>query len=365
MRERAALEQELGALFAGFVEERQYEFYPIWRKQDDWYEAKLYVPYQEYDEKESIIVHALRFKGTSDEVALVFAGVHGSEPQGVEAANKLVEKLKNAARSGKKPKFTTIVIPELIGKGRRMMNPPSSDYLRYVHLFICGKLIEPNRNFPGPGESYKDALTRGHNRSDRAELIDSKDKPLTGDKVTHRMLAETRILVQLIEREKPVRAASIHAHSVPGERGDGAGIFVDPRGGFNTISDRAKTTEGIDDDNLTTEMLKEAQNLISSKLSLKDDNGNKLHNPFFGNLADSKGRLPGKPSPTVHYTSKKHPPGTSFGMWAPAPDKTGIRKGITTVTVEIPRYKNATTALKEVIDAHVQVLLEKFLGLPP
>jgi hypothetical protein len=176
------------------------------------------------------------------------------------------------------------------------------------------------------------------------------------------MLGETRILVQLVEREKPVCAISIHAHSVPGTRGDGPGIFVDPRGGFNEHTDTAFFSKGKSDDKLTRSLLDAALAKIGPSLPLKSDDGKELSHPFHGNLADSSGKLPATPTPTVHYTSTKHPCGSSFGTWAPEPDKLGVRAGITTLTLELPRYKKATKAVDAVIDAHLQVLLEKFLA---
>jgi hypothetical protein len=100
------------------------------------------------------------------------------------------------------------------------------------------------------------------------------------------MLAETHIFLQLIEQEKLVRPVSIHAHSVPGERGDGPGIFVDPRGEFDEHTDQAFTRKGKEDDILAFDMLAVATKRIGAKLLLKDDQKKKtLSPPFHGNLA--------------------------------------------------------------------------------
>jgi hypothetical protein len=312
----------------------------------------------EQDEDTPISIKAFRFQGISKEVALVFAGVHGSEPSGVTVANKLVDLLKDAASKGKKPKFTTIVIPRLISR-----HGPK----RKRYVISSGKPIEPNRNFPRPGESYEFVLLRASKRKDNAELVDCRSKKLGGDKVMHRILAENRILIQIIEKFQPGRAASIHAHNLPGIRGDGPGIFVDPRGNFNEFTDVPFTSEGNNDDKLASKMLSDSLTLIGPKLPLKDDlKGIELTHPFFGNLADRTGKLIKGTIPTVHYTSTKHPDGTSFGMWAPTPEQSGKRKGVTTITVELPQYDSSTqkTALSEIIEVHLKVLLKDFTELP-
>ena len=297
------------------------------------------------DEAAPISVEAFRFKGASEQVALIFAGVHGSEPQGVVVAKRIMEELKKAARGGKRPQFTTIIIPELI-KSRRSTN------VRYVK--VKGKDIEPNRNFPLPGENYAAVKARGQSRSDGAELLDSCKRPLAGPLVTHRMLAENRILIQLIEREKPGRATSIHAHSVPGRRGDGPGIFVDPRGDFDPCTDQSTTPLGKSDDQLTVTLIDAARAKLT--LPLKNNSQQTLPHPLHGNLADHfTNKVPSAPSLTVHYTSTSHPAGTSFGMWAPS-------VGLTTVTMELPQYPNAGKALDALSAVYTQVLIEKFLG---
>src|SRR5262249_53291679 len=292
--------------------------------------------------------------------------------QGVLVAQNLFVKLFDAAKIQKKPKFTTIVIFELFSKTRRTKDP------RYVKDFQ-GRQIEPNRNFPRPGESYDYARERGIARAstDRAELLDCLNKPLEGEDVTKRMLAETRILVQFIERVKPMRAASIHAKRPPDPardaRGKAPGIFVDPRGGFHEINDMAFSKEGQQDDDLAINMLREALSWIPRKGYLHDAIKKGLTHPYLGNVAERNtgtvppdanyGRMPSTPPPTVHYTVTKHPPATSFGMWAPAPEQSGGRPGIPTITIEYPQaYKSATKQVNEdLTDIYVQVLVMKFL----
>jgi D-arabinose 1-dehydrogenase-like Zn-dependent alcohol dehydrogenase len=75
----------------------------------------------------------------------------------------------------------------------------------------------------------------------------------------------------VIEREKPVGAASVHAHSVPGWRGDGPGIFVDPRDSLDPCTDTPNTPQGRFDDDLASAMLQAIQAELSNPL--KSDAG--------------------------------------------------------------------------------------------
>src|SRR5262249_37152532 len=105
-----------------------------WKKQDGFERAELSSPHQ--DEQQPITVTAYRFQGDSTEVALAFAVVHGSEPQGVTIANELLVELKNAVHRGKRPRLTAIVIPELIGRGR-FIDPKTGNPDRYVRGPLC------------------------------------------------------------------------------------------------------------------------------------------------------------------------------------------------------------------------------------
>jgi hypothetical protein len=86
--------------------------------------------------------------------------------------------------------------------------------------------------------------------------------------------------------------------------------------------------------------------------------------PLLGNLADATRRVPATPTPTVHYISTKHPCGTSFGGWAPAAEHSGSRPGLTTITIELPRYRDAAKALGDIVQLHAATLAAAFLGLP-
>jgi hypothetical protein len=286
-----------------------------------------------------------RFPGRTADVALVFGGVHGTEGIGVEIVNNVKQQLIKAAERGRRPLYTTVVIPELIAARRRWKDDP-----RYVD--VDGHRVEPNRNFPAPGETYAVALQRGLSRPDKAELLDANNRPLRGDKLTDRMLAETRILIRLIEEENPVRAVSVHAHSVPGKRGDGPGIFVDPR---------HWPPQASADISLAAAMVEDAMRSLGATadrtLDLRGTSGQPLSHPFHGNFADATtNNVPERPELTLVYTSERHPPGTSFGGWAPA-------RGITTITAELPRWPHVSRIVRnKLINVHENAILRVFLG---
>ena len=301
------------------------------------------------DEQVDIKVPAWRFPGRTPSVALVFAGVHGTERNGVRVVNQLKQQLIKAAERGRRPEYTTVLIPELI-TARRWKDPvnPHPDDVRYVD--VDGHRVEPNRNFPSPGESYAVARQRGLSRADNAELLGSDKRPLRGDKVTHRMLAETRILIRLIEEENPVRAVSVHAHSVPGTRGDGPGIFVDPR---------PWPPKASADLSLAAAMVEDAMRSLGAtadrRLDLRGMDRKPLSHPFQGNFADASGKIP--PKPVLHLLYKAiHPQGTSFGIWAPA-------RGITTITSELPRWRKVSEiVMNKLVNVHENAILRVFLG---
>jgi len=325
-----------------------------WRRdKTGWYErAEWSTPDQ--DEEARVAVPSLRFPGSTPAVALVFAGVHGEEPEGIATARAIVSLLEAAAARGIKPRFTTVVVERLVSAARNSNR-------RFI--FVGRKPIEPNRNFPAPGESYEYARERGMRRSDKAELLDCRGEKARGARVRHRMLAETRILLQLIEQERPVRAVSLHSHTLPGRRGDGPGIFVDPRGLFNEHTDRAFTADGGEDDRLAMDLLDAVGTALAPLWPLKQRK-EILSHPLRGNLADVNPGVPTSPVPTVHYTSTRHACGTSFGGWAPRAEHSGSRPGITTLTIELPRYPVRSRALDTIVRIHANALAHIFLELP-
>ena len=336
-------------------------------------------------------VHAFYFPGVSERRALIIGGVHGSEPQGVAVVESLCAELTKRSAAGKPPYFTVILVPKLIARTHQSTFPKVKDR-RYVPRApgdtaaeVDKTGIEPNRTFPMPGEDYADARKRAA-AGDSELKFDPPGKAgprkPTGKHATDTILPENRVLIQLIERFKPERIASVHAHFLDpgvkaepavepqpakdgkpavkgkaevkgreagtGRPGNDPGVFVDPRKGT--------AAEIAEDDRLATDMLHHAQKHSPAALQ----GGEK--DPFMGNVGGKK-----RFKETVHYDpAAAGTEGTSLGDWAPV--KTPTRGAITTITVEIPQYdgsRHPAADVAAVQEAHRDALLEIFLGPPP
>lgn len=336
--------------------------------------------------------------GRTTRRALVIGGVHGSEPEGEVVVRQLIEALKKAKT---KPFFTVILVPRLIDKSREDPSPKSRNApFREVDDKTAkgsagasskgtgseGNIeVEPNRNFPLPGTSYDSYKKKGH-----LEFWDASTKKVRPprDVVTkdgkkenrakavasEKMLPENRLLVHLIEKFQPERLASVHQHSVPGGRGDGPGVFVDPRRpatnlsadeGFDPTADQALTKEGKEDDKLAVAMRDSIE---------KDTEAAGLRkrglDPLAGNAVPLPGEKSKKPA-TVHYKTGAHAEGNSLGDYAPVEVKeggAGDRPAIATITIEIPQYDKSKTdqadALSKLEAIDVTALQQIFLGDP-
>jgi hypothetical protein len=234
--------------------------------------------------------------------------------------------------------------------------------------------IEPNRNFPLAGESYAQARARGAAGPRAPELAyrdpatgvlrtpaSRSDRPVDVNSV--RMIAETRILLSLIERFQPERLATVHAHSLSHRPGDAPGIFVDPRGvdPYTGVprTDLLSESQRMADDELTERMVTSGRTrLAATPLPLTTGRRPRApFDPFMGNVAGGGW--------TVHYApSADHPEGTSLGMYAPEPVP-GVREGITTITIEVPQYAGSSAgALPAIEDLDRDLLADIFLEDP-
>lgn len=171
-------------------------------------------------------VEAYYFAGTSEQRALVFAGVHGTERSGMDVVEILLKQLRRST-----PYFTTIIIPVLfpLSRARHIYLPRFSGK--------GGQQVDPNRNFPMPGRTVNDAVRRGaalgiHDDAGAPVAVDMEDRPMAPENVW---------LCQLVELFRPDRIASVHAHSFRPDRRacppdgkrrrkpkDAAGITIDP-----------------------------------------------------------------------------------------------------------------------------------------
>lgn len=153
------------------------------------------------------------FRGTTNRRALVIAGVHGSEVQGIEVAQHLINDLQTglAARPPQRPTFSVIVVPTLFpdNAARRLREPRGGS--------------PTNRNFPVPQQTLATAP-----RDSRGRPLAAPARPAGMPRARARarpILTENILLMGLMERFRPERIISIHGTW----RAGSAGVFYDPR----------------------------------------------------------------------------------------------------------------------------------------
>ncbi|MGZ3303680.1 MAG: hypothetical protein ACXVCF_18665 [Isosphaeraceae bacterium] len=177
------------------------------------------------------------FLGRSAEVALIIAGIHGDEKSGVEVANWVRVKLRKRLRERKPSAFTTIVIPivfpETYGESHREFEwSAPQEGNRKKPIPAERYLIPTNRQYPPPGQPLQFVIDRGGPASpDGARITRDAHSPPRRVPSGVPLLDGTVQLLSLIELVKPVRIASVHAHSAvpkPAVGQDAPGIYVDP-----------------------------------------------------------------------------------------------------------------------------------------
>ena len=321
--------------------------------------------------------------GRTERRALILSGVHGDERGGIEVVERLKVLLERRAAAGHRPFFTTMLVPIVMPRTAQTeqryvqggVGLIESDKDQKKRRTVVRQEVEPNLNFPLPGENYGMARRRGAAHPTDAELVirlpsgagTVRERPPLGPLTSIRMLPEIRFLVQLIERLQPERLAAIHAHSRESLchpcrdsqdtacGGEGPGIFMDPRG-VDPVSHRVtNASEFQADTRLAHQMVHEGLRRLNRHPLPRTRNGEEAFPPFAGNLAC--------PRPTVLYFSPRRREGNSLGDWAPVP--TPGRAGITTLTVEVPKYRrNETPAAHRVINLHRDLLADIFLAAP-
>lgn len=324
-------------------------------------------------------VRAFLFPGRSDRRALIISGIHGDEIAAIEVVERLRVLLKERSAAGDRPFFTTMLVPILIDRSRateKRYVPRGIGFERHgKKLKVVQHPIEPNLNFPLPGEDYERARRRGLGGPHDPELVIQvrgpsgkvQERSPRGPLTSIRMLPETRFLLQLIERFQPERLAAIHAHSrmslchpckdtkETACGGEGPGIFVDPRGIDPMSGSITRPAEWKADKLLAHRMVQEALRRLKRRPLPTRRSGDTPYPPFAGNHAC--------PRTTVLYFSPRHSEGNSLGDWAPVPTRT--RPGITTVTIELPKYRRTESkAARRVIQLHRDLLADVFLDTP-
>jgi hypothetical protein len=134
-------------------------------------------------------IQVFYFPGTTDRRALVIAGVHGTERQGIEVANLLKAQLLKTP-----PAFSVILVPSLF---------PDNAATGAFGIREGG--TPTNRDFPTPDKDF--AASGGSDAKGR------------------KILAENEMLMHLMEHFQPERIISLHGTQAPGQ----AGVFYDPR----------------------------------------------------------------------------------------------------------------------------------------
>jgi predicted deacylase len=134
-------------------------------------------------------IEVFYFPGRTARRALVIAGVHGSERQGIEVANLLKADLLKTP-----PAFSVILVPSLF-----------PDNAATGPFGIREGGTPTNRDFPTPDKDF--AASGG---------VDAKGR---------KILVENEMLMHLMEHFRPERVISLHGTQAPGQ----AGVFYDPR----------------------------------------------------------------------------------------------------------------------------------------
>jgi hypothetical protein len=147
-------------------------------------------------------IQAVFVRGTTERRALVIAGVHGTERQGMEVARMLIHDLQT-----QQPRFTVIVVPSLFPD-----NAASGPFGTRE-----SGATPTNRNFPPPSEDLAAARAAGGGTA--------VDASRSGGRRGRAILPENVMLLELIERFHPERIISIHGTHGPGS----AGVFYDQR----------------------------------------------------------------------------------------------------------------------------------------
>lgn len=285
-------------------------------------------------------VEAFFFPGTSDERALVVAGVHGSEQGGIEVAEMLIQTLRNAVR---RPHYSVIVVPTLF---------PDNATTRTRE-----RATPTNRNFPAPGQSLDSATPFG------------TTTPMDTGSPPRPILAENIALMRLIERFRPSRVASVHG---TWDRG-AAGIFSDA----HTVSAQARARA-------IAAHLGDPVGMVAALVALKtaaagrtdDDEALALSMARAMDAAGFDRSVRGNQlgsTPTAGWSGSV-PGGTSFGGWGPQDITEGRatdRPSMTVLTVEVATntrstdFSGAAEARRRAeLASYRDVIQDIFLGPP-
>lgn len=290
-------------------------------------------------------ITAYLFPGRGDERALILSGVHGSELSGIE----VVEHLRDMLASGPRPYYTVILVPRLFPDNATVAERQPADIgsTANVGRNTTGNQVDPNRQFPPLGQAF-----------DPANPVDAGPQIAEGGRgAARRIEPENIALLELIDRFRPSRIASVHAVRAA----EVAGIFADPR-----TNAEGRALGFADDRDLALTMARHARrggaNVPASQLDSATPNAIYPRDP----PAVAAGEV--QPRDTRA--------GVSLGGWgatavrdAAHPERE--RAAMTVITIEVQTAHRVgdmpaseQPARRAEIEAHAGALREIFLGSP-
>lgn len=259
-------------------------------------------------------IRAHLIPGHTNEVALIVAGVHGSEQSGVEVAERLLAQLQ-----ARQPYLTVVVVPKLFPDNvasRAAWEAQIAGEQHKIKVSEYRKLRDaagdpgrttpggkdPNRQYPEPGKDL-----------DPANPVDAKGKRLEPGNLA---------LLALIKAFAPTRIVSIHAQKDPAK----AGIFADPH---PSVATGELATQA---DQLAIATAKKAKSL---KARVAGNTGGKDDGTTFSSL------YPGQdPKLAKEQMATENRRGISLGQWGPS-------KGIAVFTVECREQYRSDSAVDD------------------
>lgn len=314
----------------------------------------------EFEVPGKLPVRAFYFRGLTDRRAMIISGVHGSEVSGVEVVEDLMAALQRPGAPA--PYYTLIVVPRLfpdrvkaeLDKADKRKPGTNSNEFRESGEKSGGKQIPTNRNFPAVPAGVTPAKARGLAAA-ATQDAQSPSQPI---------LAQNRILLDLIARFRPERIASVHANRrATGMKrgGPGSGVFVDPAHPTRTttLPDPRVKDKNADRDHPATAEDRLAAHMARLVVARGGRAGGNFVDTRKGKSWEERpvGQTRYDPAGTLHNT------GVSLGGLGP-------RLGMTVVTVEVPWYEGSASykagkqreAREKELSAYAASLEEVFLG---
>src|SRR5829696_4961887 len=284
-------------------------------------------------------VKAVYFKGAIDEVALVIAGVHGSELSGVEIAERFIRLL--GAPNAPRPFLTVVIVPQLFPdnvdakrsweksvvkagtqlklKEYQKARGKAGDPGRYT----AGSTVDPNREFPELVKPF-----------DPNNPVDAKGRPIERENI---------MLLTLIDRFKPTRIAALHAIKDPKD----AEIYADPHPTAAGPSAQERELSQRAD------KLAEMMSTEAAKQGAKVP-GNTREGKFSSLYSGQDPKL------SADQIKKENKAGRSLGQWGPG-------TGAVVLTIEVNEQHASDSPVEhpgrdKELEAHAGALKEIFVG---